>query len=74
MRGWIAVLGPRAMRCVPVREAESAIMRVEERVVGGLGAGGAMEARLDAILKAICCMLELKLLIWEAGVRVMRLR
>ena len=37
------------MRCVPVRMAWSAITREEEREVGGLGAGGAMEARLEDI-------------------------
>lgn len=38
------------MRCVPVREACSAIMRVEAREVGGLGARGRVEARLVDIV------------------------
>jgi len=34
------------MGCVPVRDAFSAITRLEEREVGGLGAGGIVEVRL----------------------------
>jgi len=54
VRGWIAVFAPRAMRCVPVSEACSAIIRVEARVVGGFGAGGMVEARLDDICAGSC--------------------
>jgi hypothetical protein len=39
------------MRWVPVREAVSAIIRVGDNVVGGLGAGGAIDARLEDILR-----------------------
>lgn len=52
-RGCTAVFGPRAMRWVPVREACSAIMRVEARVVGGLGAAGMVEARLEDIFNIV---------------------
>jgi hypothetical protein len=41
------VLLPRVMRCVPVREALSAITRVDAREVGGFGAAGIVEALLE---------------------------
>jgi len=46
VRGCITVLEPILMGCVPVRDAFSAITRLEEREVGGLGAGGIVEVRL----------------------------
>jgi len=54
VRGWMAVFAPRAIRWVPVREACSAIMRDEASVVGGLGGGGIMEARLDDMFGIFC--------------------
>lgn len=47
VRGCTMVLDPRAMRCVPVREALSAITRVDARDVGGLGAAGIVEALFE---------------------------
>jgi len=38
------------MRCVPVREACSAMIRDDAREVGGLGGAGMVEARLDDIV------------------------
>lgn len=52
VRGWTMVLLPSVMRCVPVREALSAITRVDAREVGGFGAAGIVEALFeDDILK-----------------------
>ena len=44
------MLKPSVIRCVPVREACSAIMREDARDVGGLGGAGMVEARLEDIL------------------------
>lgn len=55
-RGWTTVFEPNVMSLVPVREACSATTREEDREVGGLGAGGSMEARLlDILLLSIAC-------------------
>jgi len=52
--GWATVLDPRVMRCVPVRDAFSAITTEEARLVGGLGPVGMVDARLeDDILIAL---------------------
>jgi len=59
-RGWITVLGPRVMRCVPVKEAFSAITRVDATEVGGLGAEGIVGARLeDDIAVVASCYIKL---------------
>lgn len=47
VRGWTMVLLPSDMRCVPVREALSAITRLEAREVGGLGAAGIVDALFE---------------------------
>jgi hypothetical protein len=47
VRGWTMVLLPSVIRCVPVREALSAITRVDAREVGGLGAAGIVEALFE---------------------------
>jgi hypothetical protein len=52
-RGWTTVLDPRVMRCVPVREACSAMIRDDARDVGGLGGAGMVEARLEDIVPVI---------------------
>lgn len=44
------MLEPRVIRCVPVREACSAMVREDAREVGGLGGAGIVEARLDDIV------------------------
>lgn len=44
------MLEPKVMSLVPVKEACSAMTREDERDVGGLGAGGSIEARLFDIL------------------------
>ena len=60
VRGWTMVLDPRVMRCVPVREALSAITSVDARDVGGLGAAGIVEALFeDDILKVLVVRAEL---------------
>lgn len=41
------VFAPRFMRQVPTREACSAMTREGESIVGGLGAGGIIEMRLE---------------------------
>ena len=41
------MLDPRVMRCVPVRDAFSAITSEEARLVGGLGPEGMVDARLE---------------------------
>ena len=41
------MLLPSDMRCVPVREALSAITRLEAREVGGLGAAGIVDALFE---------------------------
>jgi len=45
VRGCITVLEPILMGCDPVRDAFSAMTRLEENEVGGLGAGGIVEVR-----------------------------
>lgn len=54
------MLEPIAMRCVPIREACSAIVMVEESEVGGLGGGGIMDWRLEDIVIAglVCCFAD----------------
>jgi len=47
VRGWTTVFDPRVMRCVPVKEACSAMTREDERDVGGLGAGGMVDCRFE---------------------------
>lgn len=47
LRGWITVFPPRVMRQVPVKDAWSAMIRVDAREVGGLGAVGIVEVRLE---------------------------
>lgn len=47
VRGWITALEPSVMRFVPVRDAFSAMTRVDARDVGVLGPEGILETRLD---------------------------
>lgn len=54
-RGWMTVFAPMVIRFVPIREAFSAMQREAWRVVGGFGAGGARDCRLEDIAR----MLEL---------------
>ncbi len=44
------MLEPSVIRCVPVREACSAIVREDARDVGGLGGVGIVDTRLEDIL------------------------
>ncbi len=46
-RGWITVLLPIMMRCVPVKDALSEMTALDEMVVGGLG--GRLLAADDAL-------------------------
>ena len=55
VRGWTIVFDPMVMRKLPVMEALSAIVTVEESEVGVLGPEGIVEARLeDDILGGGC--------------------
>ena len=65
VRGWTMVLLPRVMRCVPVREALSAITRVDEREVGGLDAAGIVDALFE---DDILVQLDFEdSIVWEMG-------
>lgn len=56
VRGCITVLEPILIGFVPVRDAFSAMTRLEASEVGGLGAGGIVEVRLlEDILELWLC-------------------
>lgn len=54
--GWMIVLEPIVMRCVPISCALSAIVRDDDSCVGGFGAEGTVEGRFDDDILTLRCL------------------